>query len=135
MKGNDDQNKSYSSHKNNNNDFIRVFLPRRPFTTWYQNLFLSYYFSCNNFGNKAIDCRSYRRSDHERHRNRGPYKTSKDYYVSNKTIISHGFANINYNSFSPLLDYDTEFYKCNNYGHIARDCRRNIIKSPKQNRE
>jgi hypothetical protein len=131
-KGNDDQHKPDSSHKN---EFRRVVPPRRPFTTRYQNLFLGYCFSCNNFGHKEIDCRAYTRSDHVRNINRGPYKTSKDDYVSNKTISSHGFANINYNSFAPLLDYDIECYKCNNYGHIARDCRSNIIKSPKQNRE
>jgi hypothetical protein len=48
--------------------------------------------------------------------------------VSNKTRSSHGFVDRNYNSFSPLLDYNVECYKCNNYGHIACDCRSNIIK-------
>jgi hypothetical protein len=132
-KGNDDQQKPDSSHKNNKNEFRRVVPPQRPFTNRYQNLFLGYCFSCNNFGHKAIDCRAYARSDHVRDRNRGSYKTSKDDYVSNKTRSSHGFANINYNSFSPLLDI--ECYKCNNYGHIAHDCRSNMIKSPKQNKE
>jgi hypothetical protein len=134
-KGNDDQQILDSSHKNNKNESRRVVPPRRPFTNRYQNLFLGYCFSCNNFGHKAIDCRAYTRSDHVRNRNRGPYKTSKDDYVSNKTRSSHGFANINYNSFSPLLDYNIECYKCNNYGHIAHDCRSNIVKSPKQNKE
>jgi hypothetical protein len=67
--------------------------------------------------------------------NRGPYKTLKVDYMSNKTRSSHGFANINYNSFSPLLDYNTKCYKSNNYGHIERDYRRNMTKSPKQNKE
>jgi hypothetical protein len=107
-KGNDDQQKSDSSHKK---EFIRAIPPRRPFTNRYQNLFLGYCFSCNNFGHNAIDCRAYARSDHVRKINRGSYKTSKNDYVSNKTRISHGFANINYNSFSPLLDYDIESYK------------------------
>jgi hypothetical protein len=55
--------------------------------------------------------------------------------VSNKTRSSHGFVDINYNSFAPLLDYNTECYKCNNYGHKAHDYRSNIIKYPKQNME
>jgi hypothetical protein len=55
--------------------------------------------------------------------------------VSNKTRTSYGFAKRNYNSFAPLLDYHIECYNCNNYGHIKHDCRRNIIKSPKQNME
>jgi hypothetical protein len=36
---------------------------------------LSYCFSCNNFGHKALDFRAYVRSDHVRNRNRGSYKT------------------------------------------------------------
>jgi hypothetical protein len=45
------------------------------------------------------------------------------------------FANINCTLFAHLLVYNTEFYKCNNYRHIARDYRSSIRKSPKQNRE
>ena len=56
MKGNDDQQKSNSTHKN---ELKRVVPPRRPFTTRYQNLFLGYCFCCNNFGHKTIDCRAY----------------------------------------------------------------------------
>jgi hypothetical protein len=74
-KGNDDQHKPESSHKNNKNEFKIVVPPRRPFTNRYQNLFLGYCFSCNNFGHKAIDCRAYARSDDVRDRNRGSYKT------------------------------------------------------------
>jgi hypothetical protein len=72
-KGNDDQEKLNSSHKNNNNDFKRVVSARRHFTTRYQNLFLGYCFSCNNFGHKTLDCSNYERSDHVRDRNRGSY--------------------------------------------------------------
>jgi hypothetical protein len=121
-KGNDDQHKPYSFHKNNKNEFKRVVPVRRPFTIWYQNLFLGYCFFCNNFVHKSIDCRAYTRSDHVRNRNTGPYTTSKDDYMSNKTRSSHGFTNRNYNSFAHILDYDIESYKYNNYGHIARDC-------------
>jgi hypothetical protein len=67
-----------------------------------------------------------------RYRNIGSYKTSKNDYVIFKTISYHGFVDRNYNSFSPLLDYNIECYKCNKYGHIAHDCIRNIINSPKQ---
>ena len=70
-----------------------------------------------------------------RDRNRDSYKTSKNDYVSNRTKISHGFIDRNYISFAPLLDYNTDFYKCNNYGHITRDYRSNMIKSPKKNGE
>ena len=110
-KGNDDQQKHESSHNNNKNEFKRVVPRRRTFKNRYQNIFLGYCFSCNNFGHKAIDWRAYTRSDHVRDRNMGSYKTSKDDYVRNKTRISHGFANKNYNSFAPLLDYNIEIYK------------------------
>jgi hypothetical protein len=107
-KGNYDQQKSDSSHKN---EFRRVVPPRRPFTNRYQNIFLGYCFSCNNFGHKAIDCKSYTRSDHVRDINKGSYKTTKNDYVSNKTRSSHGFVDRNYNLFSPILDYNVECYK------------------------
>jgi hypothetical protein len=134
-KGNDDQQKIDSFHKNNKNEFRIVVPSRRPFTTQYQNLLLGYYFSCNKFGHKALDCRDYARSDHVRDRNRGSYNTSENDYVINKTKISHGFVDRNYNSFSPLLDYNTEFYKRKNYGNISCDYRRNITRYPKQNKE
>jgi hypothetical protein len=133
MKGNDYQHKPDSSHKKNMNEFIIVVPPERPLTNQYQNIYLGYCFSCNNFGHKAIYCRAYARIYHVRDINRGSYKTSKDEYLGNKTKNSHGFTNINYNSFVPLLD--TECYKYNNYEHISHECRRNTIKSPKQNRE
>jgi hypothetical protein len=70
-----------------------------------------------------------------RNKNRGSYNTSKDDYVSNKTKISHEFTNINYNSFAPLIDYNTECYKCKNYGHIECYCRSSIVRPIKQNKE
>jgi hypothetical protein len=97
IKGNDDQQKPNSSHKNNKNEFKRDVPPRRPFTTRYQNLFLGYCFSCNNFSHKTLYCRDYTKSDNVRNRNRGPYKTLKDDYVMKKNKSSHGFANRNYN--------------------------------------
>jgi hypothetical protein len=36
---------------------------------------------------------------------------------------NHGFVNISYNSFSPLMDKNIVCYKCNYLGHKARDCR------------
>jgi hypothetical protein len=67
-----------------------------------------------------------------RNKNIGPYNTSKDDYMRDKTRSSLRFTNKNYNSFSPLLDYDTKCYKCNNYGHIACEFRSGILNSPKK---
>ena len=36
---------------------------------------------------------------------------------------NHGFFNINYNSFSPLMDKNIACYKCNYLGYKARDYR------------
>jgi hypothetical protein len=36
---------------------------------------------------------------------------------------NHGFVNISYNSFSPLMDKNIVCYKCNYLGHKARDCK------------
>jgi len=101
----------------------------------YQNLFLGYFFSCNNFGHKSIEYRYYAISDHVRDRNRGSYNNSKDDYVRKTTRNFHGFHNINYNSFDHLLDYNIECYKCNNYGNIVCYCTSNIVGPPKKRRK
>ena len=62
-----------------------------------------------------MNCRAYVRYDHMR----------KDNY--NKTIYFH--SDRNYNPFARLLGYNTECYKCNNFGHKSRDCR-SLIESP-----
>jgi hypothetical protein len=36
---------------------------------------------------------------------------------------NHGFVNISYNSFSPLMDKNIACYTCNYLGHKAQDCR------------
>ena len=51
-----------------------------------------------------MDCKYYAGSDYVRDINKGSYKTTKNYYVRNKTRSSHGFVDRNYNSFYPLLD-------------------------------
>jgi hypothetical protein len=51
--------------------------------------------------------------------------------MNNKTRGFHGHVDRNYNPFSPL-HYKVECYKCNNYGHIARDCRSNMTKFSRQ---
>jgi hypothetical protein len=54
---------------------------RRPFSPRYQSFFRGYYFSCNNFGHKAIDCRAYTRNTQER--NRGIYNNVECYKFHN----------------------------------------------------
>lgn len=76
-------------------------------TTRYQHFVLGYFFPCNKFGCKVIDCRDYVKCDHVRDINRGSYKASNNYHVKSEKRSSQGFVDRNYNSFSPLLDYNT----------------------------
>jgi hypothetical protein len=80
----------------------------------YQHLFLGYCFSCNNFGHKALHCRTYGKKNHK--------NVLKDMIIRTTRIIIIK-ENRNYNSFSPLQDYNVECWKCNNYGHKASECR------------
>lgn len=57
--------------------------------------FYGYFFTCNYFGHKAINCRVFSRRN-------------------------LGF--VNRNSFAPLRNYNVICYKCNKFGHIAKVC-------------
>jgi hypothetical protein len=98
------------------NEFRKVMTPRRPTMNMYEYLFLGNCFSCNNFGHKAIDYRAYPRNDQRR--NGGMYNAPQNNYVNNK--VKNHVDNKNINSFSPLFNYDIEYYKCHNFGHKAR---------------
>jgi hypothetical protein len=72
-------------------------------------LFIGYCYSCNNFGHKAVHCKAYGQYNNinvQRYKN-NRYNTEKR----------------NYNSFSPLQNFNIECQKCNNYGHKTRECR------------
>jgi hypothetical protein len=68
---------------------------------------------CNNFGHKALHCRAYRKNNHKNVQKYG-YKNNKNNNNQEKR---------NYNSFSPLQNYNVECLKCNNYDHKSSDCR------------
>jgi hypothetical protein len=74
-----------------------------------KHLFIGYCYSCNNFGHKAVHCKAYGQYNR---RNIQRYKNNK--YMTEKR---------NYNSFSPLQNFNIECKKCNNYGHKTRECR------------
>jgi hypothetical protein len=74
-----------------------------------QHIFLGFCYSYNNFGHKAIHCKAYRKSN----------LRNVQRYENNKNNAERR----NYNSFSPLQDYNFECYKCNNYGHESSECR------------
>jgi hypothetical protein len=98
-------------------DRIRKTLPSRwNHTIMYQNSSFGYCYSCNGFGHKSIDCRI----------------NVKESYMRDNNRDTYGFSRINYNSFSPLLNYNIICYNCNNYGHIAKFCRNDFRKNKKE---
>ena len=78
-------------------------MPKRP--NKHLQIFLGHGYSCNNFGHKSLNCRSY-----------GKVPEYKKKSSSNKPKGNH-------NLFTLLQKYDIECYKCNKHGHMARDCK------------
>ena len=105
---------------------------RRPPMPKYQNLFSGLSYACNNYGHKAIDCRTYIRYGYNWGRNR--YESPKYHEERNYSRRSQISPNKNYNRFE-ALDYDIECYRCHNFGHIARNCRSKITSPRDQFRE
>jgi hypothetical protein len=79
----------------------------------YQNFFLGHFYTCGNFGHKAINCRINERNNY------ASYMNGENSRYEN---VRRPF-NRNYNPFDPLMDQNIVCYKCNNLGHKALDCR------------
>ena len=77
--------------------------PKRP--NRYLQIFLGHFFACNNFGHKALNCRTER--------------IFFEYKKKSSSNKSKGDKNL----ITLIQKYDIECYKCNNHGHIARDCK------------
>ena len=75
-------------------------------TSIYQQIFFGHCYSCNNFVHKSLNCKSYEK-----------FRDYKKNASSNKPKVR------NHKFFAPLQRYDIEGYKCNNHGHIERDCK------------
>ena len=89
----------------------------------YQNLFSCLCYAYNNYGHKAIDCRTYIRYGYNWGRNK--YDSPKYQEERNYNRRSQMGPNRKYNRFV-ALDYDIECYRCHNFGHIARNCKSKI---------
>jgi hypothetical protein len=103
--------------------FIRVPPFRRSSTPRYQTIFFGLCYACNNFGHKVVNCRANNRNinNFESHTQKGyPRRPSETQRRS-------------YNRFESLST-EVECYKCNNFGHMAKDCRMTVPpREPQQN--
>ena len=81
-------------------------MPRRPMSRRYRQIFFVHFYYCNNFGHKNLNCKEYR-----------------NLLSYNKNAPSNNPKERNLNSFLALQRYDLECYKCNNHGHVARECK------------
>jgi hypothetical protein len=99
--------------------FRRVAPFRRYSTPRYQTIFLGSCYSCYNFGHKVVNCRA----------NTKNISNDEGYTRNSYPRRSHEAINRSYNKFGSLSD-EVECYKCNNFGHMTRDCR--LIVPPRE---
>jgi hypothetical protein len=95
---------------------------RRSSNPRYQTIFLGLCYSCNNFGHKVVNCRA-------NAKNRRNYE---GYTRNGYPRRPHEAQRRNYNIFESLSD-EVECYKCNNFGHMAKDCR--LIVPPRESKK
>jgi hypothetical protein len=117
------QNQQQTDRPQEEEGFIRAPSFRRSSTPRYQTIFFGLCYACNNFGHKAVNCRANNRNNNnfESHTQRGysrrPSETQRR----------------SYNRFESLST-EVECYKCNNFGHVAKNCRMTVPpKEPQQN--
>jgi hypothetical protein len=94
--------------------FIRAPPFRRYSTPRYQTIFFGLCYACNNFGHKTLNCRANKNS------NNFESYTQRD-YLRRPSDTQRG----SYNRFESLST-EVECYKCNNFGHMAKDCRMTV---------
>jgi hypothetical protein len=104
------QNQQMTDRPQEEEEFIRVPPFIRSSTPRYKTIFFGLCYACNNFGHKAVNCRSNKRNTNnfEIHTQRGyPRRPSETQRRS-------------YNRFESLST-KVECYKCNNFGHMVKD--------------
>jgi hypothetical protein len=117
------QNQQQTDRPQEEEGFIRAPPFRRSSTPRYQTIFFGLCYACNNFGHKAVNCRA-----NNRNSNNFESYTQRDY--SRRPSDTQRRS---YNRFESLST-EVECYKCNNFGHMAKDCRMTVPpKEPQQN--
>jgi hypothetical protein len=109
------QNKKQTNRHQEEEGFIRAPPFKRSSTPRYQTIFFGLCYACNNFLHKAVNCRANNRNNNnfENHTQRGysrrPSETQRR----------------SYNRFQ-YLSTEVECYKCNNFGHVEKNCRMTV---------
>jgi len=117
------QNKKQTSRPQEEEEFIRAPSFKRSSTLGYQTIFFGLCYACNNFGHKVVNCRAKNRKNNnfESHTQRGYSRRSSE------------TPRRSYNKFE-YLSTEVECYKCNNFGHVSKNCRMIVPpKEPQQN--
>jgi hypothetical protein len=88
---------------------------RRYSTPKYQTISFGLCYACNNFGNKSMNCRDNNMNiiNFESHTQKG--------YIRRPSETQRR----SYNRFESL-SIEVECYKCNKFGHMAKDCRMTV---------
>jgi hypothetical protein len=109
------QNQQQTDRPQEEEGFIRAPPFRRSSTPRYQTIFFGLCYACNNFGHKVVNCRANNRNNNnfESHTQRGYSRRPSE---TQRRI---------YNRFESLST-EVECYKCNNFGHMAKDCRMTV---------
>jgi hypothetical protein len=117
------QNQQQTNGPQEEEGFIRAPHFRRSSTPRYQTIFFGLCYACNNFGHKAVNCRG----------NNMKNNSFESYIQNDYSRIPSETQRRSYNRFESL-SIDVECYKCNNFGHMAKDCRMIVPpKEPQQN--
>ena len=88
-------------------------------------MFRGYFYSCNNYGHKAMNCRAYGRKN---------LRVMKYNLKDNQKV--NQVKRRNYNSFAPLQERNLECFRCHSYGHKSNNCRlMEVSEKPKFFRE
>ena len=115
--------KSSTTH---NNDLKRPSPYSRPPIPRYHIVFVGLCYTCNNYGHKAIDCRSYARNRNTWSKNN--YENSRYQVKGNYVRKPPVASDRTYNIFG-VLNYEIECYRCHNFGHMAKNCKTRFIGS------
>ena len=121
FKINDQQKKNRPHEKEG---FIRVTPLRIYSTPRYQTIFFGLCYACNNFGHKAVNCR-----DNNKNKNNFESHTKRGYPRRPSETQRRSYNRFKY------LRTQVECYNCNNFGHMAKDCRMTVPpREPQQNK-